>query len=128
MSNNSLSFLTSYFLITPAITAQSQTAMWMRTWLASRLRMGRRKKEKDNDDMEVSEKDVNGYNDDEEEDRPKKIKEEMPKNLSLVKGVVDSDNFLPLNFNRKTLQESNIIKVISKKLGRKAIDMLRNLV
>ena len=51
----------------------------------------------------------------------------MPKNLSLVKGVVESDDFLPLNVNRETLQESNIIKLISKKLLSKAIDIMRNL-
>ena len=39
---------------------------------------------------------------------------------------MDSDN-LPLNVNRETLQESKIIKVISKKLVRKAIEMLRKL-
>ena len=48
----------------------------------------------------------------------------MPKNLSFIKGVVDSDDLLPLNVNKETLQESNIIKVISKKLVRKAIEML----
>ena len=37
---------------------------------------------------------------------------------------MDSDNLLPLNVNRETLQESKIIKVISKKLVRKSIDML----
>ena len=40
---------------------------------------------------------------------------------------MDSDDLLPINVNRETLQESNIIKVISKKLVRKAIDMLRKL-
>ena len=48
----------------------------------------------------------------------------MPNNLSFVMGVLDSNDLLPLNFNRDTLQESKIIKVISKKLVRKAIDIL----
>ena len=51
----------------------------------------------------------------------------MLKNLSFVKGVVESDDLLPLNVNRETLQESNIIKFISKKLVRKAVEMLRKL-
>ena len=51
----------------------------------------------------------------------------MPKNLSFVKGFVDSDELLPLNSNRETLQESKIIKFTSKKLVRKAIEMLRKL-
>ena len=66
-------------------------------------------------------------NEDEEEDRPKKTKEKMPKNLSFVKGFMDSDDLLPLNVNRETLQKSKIIKVISKKLVRKAVEMLRKL-
>ena len=37
---------------------------------------------------------------------------------------MDSDDLLPLNVNMETLQESNIIKVISKKLVRKAIEMM----
>ena len=77
--------------------------------------------------MEVSGEDVNGTNDDQEEDRPKKTKEVMPKYLSFVKGVVDKKELLPLNFNREALQESKIIKVISKKLLSKDIEMMRKL-
>ena len=50
----------------------------------------------------------------------------MPKYLSFIKGVVDSDD-LPLNVSRETLQQMKMIKVMSKKLVRKAIDMINNL-
>jgi len=49
----------------------------------------------------------------------------IPRYLYFMKGVVDSDD-LPLNVNRETLQESNIIQVIKKKVVRKALEMLRN--
>lgn len=48
----------------------------------------------------------------------------MPRYLNFVKGVVDSDGF-PLNVSREQLQQSKLIKVISKKLVRKALDMIR---
>ena len=50
---------------------------------------GEEKKKEDDDDLEVSDEDVDGKNDDEEEDRPKKIKEEITKYLI-------SDDLLPL--------------------------------
>ena len=50
----------------------------------------------------------------------------MSEYLSFVKGVVDS-NEITLNNNRETFQESKIIKVISKKLARKAVEILRKI-
>jgi len=49
----------------------------------------------------------------------------LPRYLSFLRGVVDSDD-LPLNVNRETLQESKIIQVIKKKVVRKALEMIRN--
>lgn len=50
----------------------------------------------------------------------------MPKYLNFVKGVVDSDD-LPLNVSREQLQQMKMIKVMSKKLVRKTIDMMSDL-
>lgn len=47
----------------------------------------------------------------------------LPKYMSFITGVVDSDD-LPLNVNRETLQESKIISIIRKKVTRKVIDMI----
>ena len=52
------------------------------------------KKKENDDDLEVSDEDVDGKNDNEEEEGTKKNKEEMPRNLSFVKGVVDSDELV----------------------------------
>ena len=49
----------------------------------------------------------------------------MPRYLSFIKGVIDSDD-LPLNVNRETLQESKIIAIIKKKLTRKVLDMFKD--
>ena len=62
-----------------------------------------KKKGGDNENLEVLDRDVNGSNDDEEEERPKKTKEGISNNLSFVKGVVDIDNILILNVNMETL-------------------------
>merc|ERR1712195_331432 len=54
------------------------------------------------------------------------FEELMPKYLNFVKGVVDSDD-LPLNGSREQLQQLKMIKVMSKKLVRKTIDMIKEL-
>lgn len=50
----------------------------------------------------------------------------MPNYLNFVQGVVDSDD-LPLNVSRETLQQHKLIKVIKKKLVRKALDMFKKM-
>jgi heat shock protein beta len=50
----------------------------------------------------------------------------LPRYLNFVKGVVDSED-LPLNVSRETLAQSRVLKVMSKKLTRKVLEMLRKL-
>jgi len=50
----------------------------------------------------------------------------VPRYLNFLRGVVDSDD-LPLNVSRETLQQHKVLKVMAKKLVRKALEMLRKL-
>lgn len=54
------------------------------------------------------------------------FKDMLPKYLSFIRGIVDSDD-LPLNVSRETLQQHKLLKVIKKKLVRKVLDMLRKI-
>ena len=50
----------------------------------------------------------------------------LPRYLNFIRGVVDSDD-LPLNVSRETLQQHKVLKIMSKKIVRKALEMLRKL-
>jgi heat shock protein beta len=50
----------------------------------------------------------------------------LPRYLNFIKGVVDSDD-LPLNVSRETLQQHKLLKIMSKKLVRKVLEMLRKM-
>eukprot|EP01006_Ploeotia_vitrea_P017378 TRINITY_DN48495_c0_g1_i1.p1 TRINITY_DN48495_c0_g1~~TRINITY_DN48495_c0_g1_i1.p1 ORF type:complete len:809 (+),score=237.65 TRINITY_DN48495_c0_g1_i1:109-2535(+) len=54
------------------------------------------------------------------------FKDLLPRYLNFIRGVVDSDD-LPLNVSREVLQESRLLKIIKKKLVRKALQMITDI-
>lgn len=50
----------------------------------------------------------------------------LPRWLCFLRGVIDSED-LPLNVSREILQKSRVLRIISKRLVRKAVDMFKSI-
>jgi len=50
----------------------------------------------------------------------------LPRYLAFIWGIVDSDD-LPLNVSREMLQENKVLRMIKKKITRKALEMVKHL-
>jgi heat shock protein beta len=55
-----------------------------------------------------------------------KFEDLMPRYMNFIKGIVDSDD-LPLNVSRESLQQLKMLKVMYRKLVRKALEMIQKL-
>lgn len=55
-----------------------------------------------------------------------KMEDLLPKYLAFFKGIIDSDD-VPLNVNREALQQLKMMKIIGKKLTRKALELIKTL-
>ncbi|CDF33242.1 unnamed protein product [Chondrus crispus] len=53
-----------------------------------------------------------------------KFEDLLPRWLVFIKGVIDSED-LPLNVSREILQKSRVLRIISKRLVRKSVDMFK---
>jgi heat shock protein beta len=55
-----------------------------------------------------------------------KFEDLLPKYLNFIKGVIDSDD-LPINVSRESLQQLKMLKVMGRKLVKKALEMIKKM-